>query len=374
MRAHILLVEDDAFLRKGLTELFEREGYRVTAAASAGEADEQMQRGRADLVVLDVTLPDGNGVELCRRWRAEGIVTPILFLTARDEEYEIVLGLDAGGNDYVTKPFRMQELLSRLRVLLRGVNQTAAVHRSGLDVDEVKMTVQMDGRTLALTPTEYKMLLLAAREAQNQECRRTGDLMADISHQLKTPLALLRLERLCADGYAFDFAEHDLSAMIQEAWQPLAPQYADKRLTISGNERLRCDEKWLGEAFHNILKNACEHTADDGRISAAIESTDKACFITFEDDGGGASEKDLPHLFERFYRAEGSKAEGSGIGLSMAREIVRRHQGDDFRGKRGERAAHCRLHSAAAKYAGEIVRSGKSSICMVLPFCILTKS
>lgn len=163
MRAHILLVEDDAFLRKGLAELFEREGYRVTAAASVGEAAEQMHRGGADLVVLDVTLPDGNGVELCRRWRAEGIVTPVLFLTARDEEYEIVLGLDAGGNDYVTKPFRMQELLSRLRVLLRGVNQAAAVHRSGLDIDEVKMTVQMDGQALALTPTEYKMLLLLAK-------------------------------------------------------------------------------------------------------------------------------------------------------------------------------------------------------------------
>lgn len=204
---------------------------------------------------------------------------------------------------------------------------------------------------------ELENMLLVTREAQNQECRRTGDLMADISHQLKTPLAslrlfcemdngahiddeimliekmerlvyaLLRLERLCADGYAFDFAEHDLSAMIQDAWQPLAPQYADKRLTISGNAYLRCDEKWLGEAFHNILKNACEHTADDGHISAVIESTENACFITFEDDGGGASEKDLPHLFERFYRAEGSKAEGSGIGLSMAREIVRRHQG-----------------------------------------------
>ena len=204
---------------------------------------------------------------------------------------------------------------------------------------------------------ELENTILVARDLQNQECRRTGDLMADISHQLKTPLAslrlfcemdngahiddeiklvekmerlvyaLLRLERLCADGYSFDFAEHDVSGLIHDAWQSLAPQYADKQLTITGSEKLHCDEKWLGEAFLNILKNACEHTADDGRIAVSIEGTDKACFITFEDNGGGASAKDLPHLFERFYRAEGSKAEGSGIGLSMAREIIRHHQG-----------------------------------------------
>ena len=163
--AHILLVEDDPFLRKGLTELFEREGYQVTAVATATEANLQFHTAAPDLAVLDVTLPDGNGVELCQRWRAEGITLPILFLTARDEEYEIVQGLDAGGNDYVTKPFRMQELLSRLRVLLRGVNNGAATHRNGLDIDETKMTVSMDGKPLTLTPTEYKMLLLLAKKS-----------------------------------------------------------------------------------------------------------------------------------------------------------------------------------------------------------------
>lgn len=163
--AHILLVEDDSFLRKGLTELFEREGYQVTAAASVSEANSQINRSAPDMIVLDVTLPDGNGVELCQRWRAEDVTLPILFLTARDEEYEIVQGLDAGGNDYVTKPFRMQELLSRLRVLLRGVSNSASTHRNGLDIDETKMTVTMDGKPLTLTPTEYKMLLLLAKKS-----------------------------------------------------------------------------------------------------------------------------------------------------------------------------------------------------------------
>ncbi len=118
--AAILLVEDDAPLRQGLTELLSREGYTVMAAACAREAREKLD-GSIRLIVLDITLPDGDGVALCRAWRGEGIAIPILFLTAKDEEWDVVRGLDAGGNDYVTKPFRMMELLSRIRALLRTV-------------------------------------------------------------------------------------------------------------------------------------------------------------------------------------------------------------------------------------------------------------
>ena len=114
----ILLVEDDAPLRDALEELLLREGYSVEKASNAHGAQARMN-GSVDLVMLDVGLPDGDGVSLCRLWRSQGIQTPILFLTARDEELDVVRGLDAGGNDYVTKPFRMQELLSRIRALCR---------------------------------------------------------------------------------------------------------------------------------------------------------------------------------------------------------------------------------------------------------------
>ena len=157
----ILLVEDDAVLRGGLTELFTREGYAVIAAASAGEAREKLS-GSIQLIVLDVTLPDGDGVSLCREWRGEGLATPILFLTAKDEEFDVVRGLDAGGNDYVTKPFRMMELLSRIRALLRasrGAQASAMLSRSGVEVDQEHMQVRKDGQMLLLTLTEYRILL-----------------------------------------------------------------------------------------------------------------------------------------------------------------------------------------------------------------------
>ncbi len=112
-------------------------------------------------IVMDVGLPDGDGVSLCREWRAAGETRPVLFLTAKGEEFDVVRGLDSGGNDYVTKPFRMQELLSRVRVMLRNAQpvRQAAV-RGGFTVDRERMQVMKDGEALPLTLTEYKILTM----------------------------------------------------------------------------------------------------------------------------------------------------------------------------------------------------------------------
>jgi len=115
---------------------------------------------RADpfsLIILDIGLPDGNGLDLCRVWRSEGIDTPILFLTASDDELQIVRGLDAGGDDYVTKPFRMQELLSRIRALLRRHRPSTFV-KEGLHIDLARMQVIRDSETIFLTPIEFQLL------------------------------------------------------------------------------------------------------------------------------------------------------------------------------------------------------------------------
>ena len=153
----ILLVEDDAALRGALEELLFREGYEVIKASNVSSARSAMN-SEVDLIMLDVGLPDGDGVSLCRQWRDDGVQTPILFLTAKDEELDVVRGLDAGGNDYVTKPFRMQELLSRIRALLRRNQKDNTVSRSGITLDKAKLQASRDGEVLMLTVTEYKIL------------------------------------------------------------------------------------------------------------------------------------------------------------------------------------------------------------------------
>ncbi len=154
----ILLVEDDTALRHALEELLRRENYELVSASGAADARGKLNEG-VDMVMLDVTLPDGDGVSLCKLWRSRGIQTPVLFLTAKDEELDVVRGLDAGGNDYVTKPFRMQELLSRVRALLRrNAPQGSILTRSGIQLDKAKLQASRDGQALTLTLTEYKIL------------------------------------------------------------------------------------------------------------------------------------------------------------------------------------------------------------------------
>ena len=157
MPTQILLLEDDPFLRDGITELLTREGCRVTAAATIRQAQSCLSGGAFSLAIFDVLLPDGNGLDLCRMLRANGSAMPILCLTACDEESDIVAGLDAGADDYVTKPFPTRVLLARVRALLRRSEQKA-MDTGDLCIDFDTMTVRRSGETVYITPTEFQIL------------------------------------------------------------------------------------------------------------------------------------------------------------------------------------------------------------------------
>lgn len=157
-QAKILLLEDDIFLREGLGDLLTKEGYAVVCTQNLAQACKALSGADFDLLILDVMVPDGNALVLCETLRAGGCETPILFLTACDDEIQIVRGLDAGADDYVTKPFKLLELLSRIRALLRR-RPSASVYTSGdISLDRNTMTVKKGGETVFLTPTEFQIL------------------------------------------------------------------------------------------------------------------------------------------------------------------------------------------------------------------------
>jgi DNA-binding response OmpR family regulator len=161
----ILLVEDDKKLARFVTRLLTEEGYAVDSCARGHDALTQAQAGVYDLLVLDWMLPDLDGLAVCRELRRAGSTLPILMLTARGETRERVLGLDAGADDYVIKPFEVEELLARVRALLRRASGHSSLRLGGLEIDRIHRRVLARGAPIDLTSREYALLLHLAHKA-----------------------------------------------------------------------------------------------------------------------------------------------------------------------------------------------------------------
>jgi DNA-binding response OmpR family regulator len=160
----LLLAEDDAGISDPLERALTREGYEVEIVADGAEAARRGVEGEHDLLVLDVGLPSLDGLEVCRRVREARPRVPVLILTARAEELDAVQGLDAGADDYVTKPFRLAELLARIRALMRRVVPPTLAAR-GVRVDPDARRAWRDERELELTPKEFDLLVLLIGDA-----------------------------------------------------------------------------------------------------------------------------------------------------------------------------------------------------------------
>jgi two-component system response regulator MprA len=168
--AAVLVVDDDPEIRAALTRALRLDGYDVTAVSNGLKALEAMPETTPDVVVLDLMMPYVGGLEVCRRLRAKGDRTPILVLTARDEVGDRVAGLDAGADDYLVKPFALDELRARLRALLRRSKppedeEEGLVVLADLSLDPVGREVRRGGRLLELTRTEFALLELLVRNA-----------------------------------------------------------------------------------------------------------------------------------------------------------------------------------------------------------------
>jgi DNA-binding response OmpR family regulator len=160
----VLLAEDDPSISEPLARALRREGYEVGVSADGPGTFEVARAGGIDLIVLDIGLPRMDGLEVCRRLRSAGQATPVLILTARAEEVDTVIGLDAGADDYVTKPFRLAELLARVRALLRR-NSSQAQTVQGVRIDPEARRVWLGTTEVDLTSKEFDLLYLLVSEA-----------------------------------------------------------------------------------------------------------------------------------------------------------------------------------------------------------------
>jgi DNA-binding response OmpR family regulator len=163
--SRVLVAEDDPDISEPLVRALRREGYDVTLVTTGPAALTHALAGQTDVLVLDLGLPGMDGLEVCRSLRTRGSTLPVLVLTARSDEADLVVGLDAGADDYVGKPFRVAELLARVRAQLRRASgpEPDVLTAGGIVLDVASRRVTVDGVETALTPKEYDLLLMLLR-------------------------------------------------------------------------------------------------------------------------------------------------------------------------------------------------------------------
>ncbi len=166
--AKILFVEDDKIIASGLCYSLAQEGYSVTHCLDIESAKAALQTNRFDLAILDLYLPDGSGYDICQVIKAKEDL-PVIFLTANDDEVNVVMGLDMGADDYITKPFRIQELLSRIKSVLRRYDRKASpknrIAFGDIQIDTVQAKVFKNDQEILLSSLEYRLLLIFANNA-----------------------------------------------------------------------------------------------------------------------------------------------------------------------------------------------------------------
>ena len=329
MSEKLLIVEDDKKLNDGIRLALKNDAYFFYQCRTLQEAREILKKEDITLVLLDVNLPDGNGIDFVREIRKNSQV-PIILLTVNNMEVDIVTGLEAGANDYITKPFSLMVLRARVSVQLRN-KEAAAKNSMELDGFEFyfdKMEFFKDGEPIELSKTEQKLLRVLC-ENRGKVLKREY-LIATILEQTEKLdfliQSLVKLSRMESGIIAVHSEDTTIKQMLESIQQQFNAKVREKNITLSlcdTDLHVRCDAKWTVEALGNIVDNAIKYTACGGNVQIKVEQYSFFVKIDIIDDGIGIEKEKIPKIFGRFYRSLSvADQPGVGIGLFLAREII----------------------------------------------------
>lgn len=342
-RSSVLVVDDTVENVRLLSELLEAHGFEARPVTSGSHALQAALSYPPELVLLDVNMPEMSGLDVCRRMKAHESLReiPVIFLTALSSTEDKVKGFEAGGADYITKPFQVDEVLARVRVHV-GLRQSRAQlidsyrrlqSLEALREDLVRMVVH-DMRSpltvltgllgfvqeeLAGSPVAHLSMELALAVDATASINRMANAMLDVS----------RLE----DGkFPLDRRAHDLVALCRDATQPFLALDRTRSIELTGLPRAEvvCDGEVVGRVLENLLSNALKYTPSGSAISLSVHPAGKQARVAVRDQGPGVPAEDRSKIFQKFVTGDRHglhTMHSAGLGLAFCKLAVEAHGG-----------------------------------------------
>ncbi|MEI8340461.1 MAG: hybrid sensor histidine kinase/response regulator [Verrucomicrobiota bacterium] len=340
--ADILIVDDTPANLLLLTEMLKAKGYKVRPVTSGAGALKTAKNKCPDLILLDISMPEMDGFEVCQRLKKDGVLKdiPVLFISALGESADKLNAFNCGGVDYITKPFQSEEVLARVKTHLQIQFQKRSLQRnydklrelellrdnlvhmvvhdmnSPISVINISLFMLSDASNCGFSNSNMKLLKAASASIQQ---------LADMSSQL---LAVSRLE---AGEMPLDKTECELDLILREAVQSLLISYEGRVIGIDAPPfiRVNCDINIIQRVIVNLLVNALKFTPETGSVTIAITARNGEACVSITDDGPGIPREFHGKIFEKFgqFNATENKRSGSGLGLAFCQLAVEAHGG-----------------------------------------------
>lgn len=357
-RGVILIVDDTPFNLNVLMNFLEAAGYRVLIATDGESAVEQAEYALPDIILLDVMMPGIDGFETCRRLkRVEATQKiPVIFMTALTDTSDKVRGFEAGAVDYITKPLQQEEVIARVNTHLELARRQQRIEQL-MEQDRIQYEnlSYMKDQLLSTASHELKNPLASIMLSIDILRRSMGtenahvverlnliqhsalymrDLIANLLDIAKLEMHIemrkveVSLNQIIRDGLSRQ------TSFASEQGVALVTQLSEKDIVV------HCEPFQIDQVMQNLLSNAIKYSPLGGRIEISTSSDNTHGYVEISDEGLGIPQKDIPRIFEKFYRVETSEHRaitGTGLGLSIVREIIRQHDGEiEVRSREGE--------------------------------------